>query len=155
MWCLLLVLALFIGSWPLNGSGQSFGFHFLTTLTPKLYSSQPAGIQNFWLALSSLLLLWTFESLPILQRPFNTAFIRYLGDISFSLYAIHFPIIYMSFNMVMVPLIRWSGSYNVGCVINGICFVIPVVFWISDVQWRLFDLGAVKLTRLLEGWVAA
>jgi len=57
--------------------------------------------------------------------------------------------------MIMVPIIKWSGSYNVGCLINAVVFVIPVTFWLSDIQWRLFDLGAVKFTRSLEGWVAA
>lgn len=107
---------LFIGSWPENGAPESPGFRTLSASIPQYYADK--GV-NFYGPISAILLVWILEANTFMQAAFTTAFAQYLGDISFSIYVVHMPIIY-SLGSWLVPkclLVTKSlpaGDYLVG-----------------------------------------
>ncbi len=102
----------------------------------------------FWSSLAAIQLLLCLENFPVLQLPFASTFILYLGDISFSLYILHIPMMMTVGRNITMSLVEWSGDKEVGFCLGWLALV-PILFWVSDVQWRLFDENSVRFARWL------
>jgi peptidoglycan/LPS O-acetylase OafA/YrhL len=107
----------------------------------------------FWVSIGSILLLVALENFEPLQWPFRTRFVQYLGDISFSLYILHFPMMLTIGRKITVGLIEVSGSKPLGFCLGGLILT-PVLFWISDVHWRLFDESSIRFAKSLANWAS-
>lgn len=153
-WASILALSLFIGSWPANAACSSPGFNHLCPYTPSQYST-PLLQQYFWISIAAIILLLSLENFEILQKPFTTPVANYFGDISFGLYIVHFPFLQTVGRYIIVKIIRCTGNsefgyqqFPPGFFLGGI-LVTPIVIWIADVHWRLFDVTSVKFARWL------
>jgi peptidoglycan/LPS O-acetylase OafA/YrhL len=118
-------------------------------MTPKKYLDSDDSVASFWCSIAAILLVSALENLPILQIPFNTAFARYMGDISFSLYVFHVPLYLTVGRWITVHLIKSTGSHNLGFVIGG-GLLTAVLIVVADIQWRAVDMNSVKFARWLE-----
>ncbi|KAF8855111.1 hypothetical protein BDZ45DRAFT_510382 [Acephala macrosclerotiorum] len=163
LWICALITSLWIGSWPARGAKDSWGFRTLFTWTPSTYNNgynsvadNDRLVQCFWASLSALLLLLSFEHLPLLQKPFDSRLAAYVGDISFSFYIVHWTMLHTVGQSVIGTAMRWwpGGSaaglgYPTGFFV-GVMVTTPLVVWVADVYWRVFDLGAVRASRWLN-----
>lgn len=147
-WSLVFVFGLFIGSWPCNNASATPGLVTLDLLTPQRYNSEELH-GYFWYSLAAIMIMLALENLPILQRPFASPLARYLGDISFAFYIIHWTFIWTIGRLITNETIVLFGSHF-GFAI-GALFVIPITICIADVYWRMFDMGAVTFSRWL--WI--
>ena len=94
--------------------------------------------------------LLALENFEALQTPFHTAFARYLGDISFSLYICHWIDLVTFTRFVTPEIINATGLYDMGFCIGGL-LTLPVLIMVSDLQWRAVDENSVVFAR----WLAA
>lgn len=89
-WIAILILALWIGSWPSLNVRSSPGYRLMESWTPDSCAEED---YLFWLSQGAVLLLFALEHLDACQRFFSSRLLLYLGDISFSLYILHDPFI--------------------------------------------------------------
>jgi peptidoglycan/LPS O-acetylase OafA/YrhL len=87
------------------------GYSYLATLVPMRYQSTEL-LNRLYTSLSAPLLLYCLESVPVLQHPFLTPFVQYLGRISFSLYIVHVPIMFTFGWWVTGRARRLCGSHG-------------------------------------------
>lgn len=139
---------MFLGSFPRFSAHIAPGYKTLCKLAPDNYHSDD-GYASFWCSIAAVLLLAALENFPVLQKPFATAFARYMGDISFSIYVFHVPTYLTIGRVITVSLIKSTGQYNLGFVLGGM-FLVPILICVADLQWRAFDLNSVKVARWLE-----
>jgi peptidoglycan/LPS O-acetylase OafA/YrhL len=152
-WALVFIIGLYLGSWP-STSHQTYGYITLTSWTPSNYHDSDLLRSFFWESVGAVMMLAALENYEALQLPFNSAFARYMGDISFSLYICHYPILLTFTRHITPAIIRASGSAIFGFCLGGI-ITIPVLVWVSDIQWRAFDETSVTFARKLASWCAA
>lgn len=146
-WSLVFALGLFIGSWPCERAATTPGLiSALDSLTPGRYHSEEEH-GYFWYSLAAVMIMLSFENFPTLQRPFNTPIARYLGDISFAFYIIHWTFLWTVGRMITNETMAMFGTYFGWTIGAIICF--PMTICIADVYWRVFDNGAVDLARWL------
>lgn len=140
----LLILGLFLLSFPIRNSSKTPGYIWLSMVTPN-YTN--------WHTIGAMLALWMLNNSVELQKVFTTSFSEYLGKISYAMYLVHGPTLH-SFGYGTVSFI-WSvfGKETVmqyqGGLFLGFLLVAPVVFWWSDVFERLVDRPSVELARWL------
>ena len=151
-WLSVFIFSLFLAGWPDDNSERSVGYVTLTHITPKRFNNG-TNRSRFWTSIGAVLMLASFENLPVLQRPFNTAVAEYLGEISFALYIVHVGILYTFGWHLTTYCIAATGSRACGFLIAA-CMVTPVTFWVADVFWRGVDVRCVKAARRLWGWAS-
>lgn len=151
----LLLLALFIGSWPSYGACESPGFRMLCPFTLSQYESGLAQ-QYFWISVAAILLSLSFEHCELLQKPFVTPLALYFGNISFGLYIVHWPFLQTFGRWIIVKIIRSTGdpeftfgAFPPGFFLSGI-LITPIVVWLADIYWRLCDVKSVECARCLS-----
>lgn len=173
----LLFVALFLLSYAGESPSPGLYHDFLIPWTPGIWESIPLGREHFWLCIGALLLLFSLTNSTALQRPFNTRFAQYLGDISYSLYIVHGMVLFTLGTGLME---RWTGLVGVEqWVDNGsgelvevvvtqecevrtwwmafwACWVVNVVvvFWAADLFWRVVDGRVPGWGRWVEGLVS-
>ncbi|KAF8861068.1 hypothetical protein BDZ45DRAFT_647964 [Acephala macrosclerotiorum] len=154
----LLLLSLYLLSYA--GESPSPGIYHLPLVpyTPLIWEPISLGREHFWLSIGSLLLIFTLVNSRTLQRPFETTFAQYLGDISYSLYIVHGMVL---FTLGTYMQEKWTGQvgedqwpeswgYFRAWGMTGVV-VMVVGFWAADLFWRFVDQGAVRGGRWVEG----
>lgn len=147
-WSLAFLFGLFIGGWPLFGASSAPGFVTLHSLTPQQYDSNELH-GWFWQSIGAVMIMMAFENFPILQRPFATPLARYLGDISFAFYIVHWTFLWTIGRVITNETIVLFGrifGFMIGALI-----VTPMTICIADVYWRMFDIGSVTFSKWL--WI--
>lgn len=121
-WIATFVFAIHLGCWPNLGTKSTPGYAILESLTPEWYSTEgPKYVQIFWNTIGAVLLLLALENCEMLRRPFMTKFALWLGDISFSLYIVHWTLVFTLGQSVTVMFINATGHFDVGFFIRGRC----------------------------------
>ena len=146
LWFCLFLVSLWLACWPDIGSDKSPGYIFLSSITPERFPAGDAGRTRFWTSLAAPMMLLALDNLPFLQRIFNTPLMEYLGELSFSLYIVHAPLLYTFGRAFSTICINFTGSKFLGFLL-GACVNIPVIFWAADVYWRLVDAKTVEFGR--------
>jgi peptidoglycan/LPS O-acetylase OafA/YrhL len=86
------VLGLYLGSRP-DGMDRAPGYISISYVLVHYFFVTPSQLADICPAIGSILVVSSINYSPMLQRPFTTPFAQYLGDISFSIYLIHFFIL--------------------------------------------------------------
>jgi hypothetical protein len=146
-WALVFVAGLYLGSWPCEKASETPGLMTLDSLTPKRYGGTEENHGYFWYSIAAVMIMLAFENLPILQRPFNTSVARYLGDISFAFYIIHWTFLWTVGRVITNEAMVWFGEHWGFAASTVIVF--PLTICVADVYWRLFENGSVNLSRWL------
>jgi len=148
-WTAVFLFSWFIACWPDHDAKKAPGYISLASITPSQYASQ-AGMTRFWTSIAAILMLTAMENNPVLQRPFTSNFAVYLGEISFSLYIVHTPLIHSIGRVITVKAIELTGMKVIGFLL-GASLVVPLVMWVADVYSRLVDTKSVELARWI--WI--
>ncbi|KAH8600012.1 acyltransferase family-domain-containing protein [Bisporella sp. PMI_857] len=151
-WVFNYLLALWILSMPEvgRGSGTSPGFETLTKYIPNAYmiGQRP---DYFWVPVAAVFLIFVVDHETSLQSIFESRIAQYLGKISFSLYMVHGPLLYSLGWHIQARAIAYWGQENDRqygrAVVSTMAVVFPIIFWTSDVVWRLVDSKAVKFAK--------
>ncbi|KAH6712652.1 acyltransferase 3 [Leptodontidium sp. MPI-SDFR-AT-0119] len=130
------IIGLYLGSYPRAqyAGPASLGFIWLSQITDD---------DRYWQAYGAILLLWSISKDRVLQRLLTGSLLRYLGNISFSLYLVHGPVLHL-FGYSLVPYVwELTGSdtttrSQLGIGLSLIALT-PIVLWVADVFWRLVD----------------
>ena len=111
---------------------------FLDRMTPSSYNGIPAR-DHFWLSIGAILLVFSLDSYPALQRPLKWNFSRYLGDLSFGIYVTHVPVVVTLWANVLNPMRRDLLGDALWTNIPVSLFVYAVVLWAADLFIRVDD----------------
>lgn len=92
-WFGIILAGLYLSSYPRARDGVGApGYKMLYSITPYY---------PYWHGCGALLLVWGLMRSKSAQIPFNCSFSRYLGEISFSLYIVHEPLLHvLGYSMV-------------------------------------------------------
>lgn len=74
-------------------SRETPGWRWLSVLTPRFYGDEQ--YYRFWHSWGAILFVYATLRLGWLQRFFSTRPLRYLGHVSFMLYLVHLPLLYV------------------------------------------------------------
>jgi peptidoglycan/LPS O-acetylase OafA/YrhL len=156
-WSMALIFGLLIAGWDHLNPAKDPAVGFLYQLTPKVYfENGPDIIPCFWFAFSSILIVWSLFRLPILQKPFVTGPVQYLGDISYSIYIMHgmFPSTWQEHIRVFTVNMIGGKSATMGLITFAFEMIILYFLnaWASDLFMRFVDLNAVRFARRVESF---
>lgn len=82
-------------------------FKLLWKILPPLFwnpEEVTSGNEQFWYGIGSILIVGAIDAYPMMQRPLRTAFLQYLGDLSFGLYVLHPLLLYT----VDIRMMKWA-----------------------------------------------
>ena len=155
---LLHLLSLFLLSQPDAPSTPqretAFGWSLLTALIPRWWQ---ADSHRYYQSLGAILFVFCVSNSPSRwwqRRVFNTAFVQYLGRVSFALYLVHGPVLH-TFGYGVERAVwgamgtegwRFAGGFAVAGVV-----VVPVTLGVADAFWRGVDRPVVRFGRWVEG----
>ncbi|RYP39278.1 hypothetical protein DL767_002287 [Monosporascus sp. MG133] len=128
------VLGLIFCSWPENSESMKIQpYHFFWKLAPKSWQGETetelsTAFTWYFGSIGSIVLLWGLEQLPLLQRALSCAPLRYLGEISYAFYLVHW--IVRHFVVAYVPTL-----------------ILTVL--LGEYFWRAIDEKCVKLARFV------
>lgn len=146
------VASLFLLSMPemRRGADEAPGFATLASLVPQTYLDANKA-DYFWVPLGAALLVSTLDYAPLLQRLFTSRAAQYLGDISFSMYLVHGPLLW-SYGAWLAPRLIPTGDdataaqYGWGVALCYLCFW-PVLIYEADLVTRIVDGKSVQFAR--------
>lgn len=124
------------------------------------------GLDHYWAleeacrSAGALLVVGSINYSPVLQRPFKTSFTQYLGQVSFSIYLLHYWILELIAKPMVSHALALFGFMgpghkimSFGCAVTLVfSFIWPFQFWLADLYTRYIDMRAVKLAKDLEMW---
>lgn len=144
-WWALFIASLFFGGWPTHGNvGSTFAFRYFNWIP-----TGPVARPRFWQSISAVLMLASLEHIPLLQGLLNSSCLLYLGEISYSLYLIHWVIaqntgtrgsILAAVKAGYPPGVAWAAV---------VAIVISLCIWAADIYWRVVDQQCVRYSRWL------
>ncbi|KAF7556164.1 hypothetical protein G7Z17_g1610 [Cylindrodendrum hubeiense] len=149
-WNCVSIFGLYLMSFPDAGGDSTPGYIYISSWIPFWWNSEiyrpPQSVGCFLFALA-------VSNSDFWKAFYNSAFIQYLGKISYALYLVHGP----TMHMVGYHWQKWAWSitgvegeqYAWGFALS-MCFCIPTVFWVADVFWRAIDVPTVKFARWFE-----
>jgi peptidoglycan/LPS O-acetylase OafA/YrhL len=160
-WTFLFLFGIYVGSHPQLEPEIAPGYRTLMSYTPSWYKNDkehPATNPRtvFWLAFGGPLIIFALEHAKFLQDMFTTRFAQYLGEISFSLYMLHFQIMCTMGHWLVPKCMDLTGGWAngqfgfVSAMALAIVILLPVTFWASDVFSRLVDAKCVRFAK----WVS-
>jgi len=102
----------------------------------------------FWYITGASALVQFVTTSDLLQIFFSQKILRFLGQISFSLYLTHIPILYTFTCGLFLWLHDVSGSYN-GAAVLAFLLSLPVMLFVAILFERLVDRIAIRKSSLL------
>lgn len=147
----LLVLGLFLlGAPPQENNGvlAPFPWSYLHKAVPCWW--EPTFDQIFWLGPGAVAVIYALEFYPALQRPFNTPFSQYMGELSFGIYVLHVPTVFAFLWHVMHPFRQKYLGENTLAYVPGVLLTILVVISVGDYFSRI-DQRVIRLARWMQG----
>ncbi|KAL2415393.1 hypothetical protein ABEF91_005293 [Exophiala dermatitidis] len=130
----------------LGATDGQFPWPILARMIPPWYGD---AAYTFWISFGAFFVVLALDSCPILQRPFEWRFSQYLGDLSFGIYAMHWPIVYGPYRLVIEP---WRAAHlgeSHLARLPGALLTALVVLWVADYFTRV-DKMVVRSARWLQ-----
>jgi peptidoglycan/LPS O-acetylase OafA/YrhL len=158
-WTICLVLGMLVSGWPQTAAEETWGFQQLIRWTPQVYLEKSVPyLSFFWFSFGAPLIIWSMFRIPLLQEPFTSRLALYCGDISYSIYIIHYYIVTSLEWQISTTIHVWLGGpeENLGPtlrVVSVMLHAIVILFlsvWYADIFWRFVDQPIVKFARWVE-----
>ena len=147
--CMLITSLFLLGQPSDDLSKAPWPWPHLNQLIPSQYDGSGMK-EHFWLSIGSLMLVWSLDSFPSLQKPLKWNFSQYLGQISFGIYAMHIMVISSLWRLVLNPWrLRLLGEAMWTYAPCMLIFYV-VVLWAAELFTKL-DTRVVNFGRWLEG----
>jgi peptidoglycan/LPS O-acetylase OafA/YrhL len=166
----LFIASLYLGGvpsydWQPHVLDQSPGWRWLSKLKPQAVFDD----KWFYLFWAAFLLVASMPRLPFLKRFFETPFNQYLGRISFALYLVHGPVIWLLGDRMYAAtgwvrdehkehIPQWVNAFPLskgGVMGLELAFLvpalilIPVTLYVAEVVTKLFDEPSVRISSWL------
>lgn len=144
---MVMLIGLFLLSYPEELAGISPGYGLISHLTPKSFGQA----FRFWHVCGAVLFTYALSTSKLMQRPFTTAFAQYLGQISYGMYLMHGPVTHSIGYAILGACWdifgeeRGSG-FEVGFGV-GLLLTTLAVMWAGHVWSRVVDARCVRLAR--------
>lgn len=136
----LFVLAGWLGSYPYFGADQGI-WRFLPV--------PPGSAFDFYSSTGAFLLVMAVCWSASAKRLLSSRPCTYLGDLSFSLYLVHFPLILCVSSFFVLHALRFFSYWD--ALLVAALPTMAVVWVCAEVFRRLFDLPAIRLSRRAGG----
>ncbi|ROW04439.1 hypothetical protein VMCG_05092 [Cytospora schulzeri] len=141
-----IVLALWLLSYPDAGAEFTPGFRLLAWLAPRWYL--PISKWMYYQAIGALLLIPCVLRSPTLRNLLEGSVAQYLGKVSFSFYLVHGPVLHSLGFWIMPRLFEQFGR-PVGYVM-GWFMLLSVTLWLVSWWHRKVDTWSVTVGRRVE-----
>jgi peptidoglycan/LPS O-acetylase OafA/YrhL len=150
LWITIFIVGLYFGSCPNIGFKWTPFYMWLWHVTPKTYPEP----HRFAQTIGAVLIVFSINHSPDIQKLFTNPFSQYLGKISFAFYVVHGPILHCLGYSIMPSIWSYTGKetdfqYCLGFLL-GWLICLPIAIWMGDIFWRLVDIPSVKFARSLE-----
>lgn len=147
-WWLLLIPGLFLGSYaPWQPEVTPF-FSWMVGLTGFIPEDR------LYTAIGAVLTVLSISKLPTLRKFFSSPVIHYLGQISFSLYLVHFWLVQGLGLMLFHHAWAITGKANEFTTFVGFCMaysvLLGVAIWVADIFWRVVDVPLVNVAAKVQ-----
>lgn len=123
-------------------------WRFLSKFIPQFWDGGDLALEHFWLSIGACLIVYSLEACPLFQRPFNTGFSQYLGQLSFGIYVMHVPIR----NSLYHALDAWDMNHlrnsAFGFLLIYVLYIM-LVLWVADYFTRI-DCKVIAFGRWVE-----
>jgi peptidoglycan/LPS O-acetylase OafA/YrhL len=155
-WVFIFLLGLFLAGYPEQDADITWGFKQIYPYTPQVYLSAGGTLPSyFWFSIATLLILVAMFRVPFLRRPFTTSLAQYLGDISYSVYIVHYYIVMGIGHRIVDKAHYWTNGTDtqfkrVSAVLLEIMYLMVIVVWQADMFWRCIDKPVVRFARWFE-----
>ncbi|KAL0938994.1 hard surface induced protein [Colletotrichum truncatum] len=152
----LTIFSFFVALWLLSyphltqDAAITPGFSFLHSITPPQHTDGSA----LWIPVGAVLLVFTVDRAPLLQRLFTNRFAQYLGRISYALYLVHNSLLWVyGWHLVWffttLTGIMTDGQYGFGIFLATSLFF-PGVILVADFAQRYLDAKIVAFAAWFE-----
>jgi peptidoglycan/LPS O-acetylase OafA/YrhL len=155
-WFTSLVTGLVLCGWPDVDAHRDPIIAGLIPHTPaNQLAAGPKFVLWYWTSFGGILIVCALFRLPSCQNFFTTRFALYLGDISYSIYIVHYHLT-ISMGPVVVKISNAIVGEDRGEVGQTIAIAIElgmllfVAFWEADLFWRYVDQPCVRFAKWLE-----
>ncbi|EFQ33974.1 acyltransferase, partial [Colletotrichum graminicola M1.001] len=148
--------ALWLLSYPDSTAAIAPGYRTIFTLTPTSYGAED---YRFWVSIAAVWLVFTVDKSPVIQPLFTNRYAQYLGRISYSIYLVHFSMIWLygihviRFFAVVTGSAFEANSASVSWAVSAILatiFFLPVTLSLADFVQRYVDVQSVEFSAWLE-----
>lgn len=131
------IIALFLGSYPYSDVNDTiYSYLSLNFLTVNSF--------RFYHIIGAFLLMFAILSSPRIQYKLSNKFMKFIGNISFSMYLIHFTVI-NSLSCYMFKLLIENYGYHLSFLVTfTISFL--VIILVSYLMYNYIDLVGIKLS---------
>lgn len=136
----LFVLSLYLCLLPEENGRETPGFRLLSRLTPKSWQDF-----RYWNSWASVMLVWAVLHHNRLSRFLEGPIPQYLGNISFSMYLLHGPILHMT-AYALVPMLWSRQTFGTGTLGKVGGFLVPALFVVAPSVVLVSDI----FTRTVE-----
>jgi peptidoglycan/LPS O-acetylase OafA/YrhL len=146
---LMLLCSILLLSQPIGGDLQSsyWPWPYLDHLIPGQWIW--GGREHFCLGIGALLLVCALDCCPTLQIPFHWNFSRYLGDVSFGIYIMHFLIMGAVWSHILDPIRIVLVGWDLWGSVPFIMVLYLITLYAADLYARLDD-KIVAFARFVE-----
>ncbi|KAB2897401.1 MAG: acyltransferase [Dokdonella sp.] len=127
----LALLAAILGLWALNASGGWPTTHGWKILMPTVEGA-------VWAAFVLGYVAWANEA-----RHWWSRALAWIGEISYSIYLLHFVVIWSLLRSGLVPV--WSGRFVVDALLNTLLLALPITLAVSALSYRFVERPFLRL----------
>jgi len=148
------IIGMHFGGGPLANYGSSPGYRTMFRMIPESWNTKETW-SMFWPCIGAMLVVGSISVSTTMQRPFTTHFAQYLGELSFSLYLVHWTIIETFCKTFIIKVVLAVGGaegywrWVFGMTLN-VCWIAALTFWVADIFARYVDNGSVNLAKKIE-----
>ncbi|EXJ82391.1 hypothetical protein A1O3_06204 [Capronia epimyces CBS 606.96] len=143
----LFLFSIFLLDMPADPKKAFFPWPYLSAMVPSYWDK--GAQEHFWFVIASPLLIWSVDSCHLLQKPFLWNFSRYLGDLSFGIYVMHYIVIRTLWDKALYPFVKIHLNNSPWAFVPITILNWLAVFWVADYFHRL-DRRIVRFGRLLQ-----
>jgi peptidoglycan/LPS O-acetylase OafA/YrhL len=150
---MLLLLGLYIASYPPYDAEHAPGFVWLANHVPSFYAWKPW----YWFSNGAILAVFAMSRIQSVKAIFCTSIMQYFGHISFAVYLVHLLIAYQFGTIFLYFLLNLTNNLDrhnyplfTFCFSLSTMYVYALVIWASDVWYRFIDIPSVEFAKWLE-----